>query len=276
MEILLRSYAKINLNLKIMGVREDGYHEVDTVMQTVSLCDEITLSEEPSGIKILSQDPYMPKDESNLAYRAARLFFANADEKEGMSIEIDKNIPMGAGLGGGSANAAAVLLGLNELYGNPLDIKRLLNLAAEIGSDVPFFITGGRARCEGRGEYVKKLPSNNKSWYVIVKPNFSVSTKWAYQEYDRKIKYQKSNIKNNVFTNDLEEVVMQSYPEIERIKKELCEEGAKNAIMSGSGSAVWAEVENEMAGKSIKEMMTSANREAYLVHSVPHGVEIVR
>jgi 4-diphosphocytidyl-2-C-methyl-D-erythritol kinase len=266
-----------------MGLREDGFHELDTVMQSVSLCDVINISEEPEGIKILSQDLYMPKDESNLAYRAARLFFNNVDEKEGIAIEIDKNIPMGAGLGGGSCNAAAVLIGLNELYGNPLDIKKLFSLSAEIGSDVPFFITGGRARCEGRGEYVKKLPSSNKSWYVIVKPNFSVSTKWAYQEYDKKIKNlpagrqgQKANINKTKHFNDLEEVVMQSYPDIERIKKRLCGEGAKNAIMSGSGSAVWADVENEIAGKEIQEIMTSANHQAYLVHSVPHGVEIVR
>ncbi len=183
----LKSYAKINLTLKIDGLRPDGFHELESIMQNVSLFDEISLMPLEKGIEISCSDPLIPSDERNICYKAARLIQDKNKIKTGVRIHIIKNIPSEAGLGGGSSNAAAVLAGLNRMWKLELSKQQLMEYAAELGSDVAFFIVGGTALCRGRGEQVQsiKYKVKNGEKFVLIKPEVAVSTKWAYEEWDR-------------------------------------------------------------------------------------------
>lgn len=250
-KIKVFSPAKINLFLKVLGKRKDGYHDIFSWMQTIDLRDELRISRSRKGIRIACDNPRVPTDTTNLAYQAARRFQQAVQISSGIKIEIKKEIPLGAGLGGGSSNAASVLWGLNQMLGRRLDSAKLFSLAKPLGSDVPFFLTSGSTLAFGRGEKLKpiKLPLNY--WLVLVNPGFEVSTKWAYDKtrpgrespdevlfldkitLGQMIKY----IKN--LGNDLQEVVQKKYPVIKKVVLKLEEQEAVYSAMSGSGPTVF-------------------------------------
>ena len=281
----LKAYAKINLSLKIMGKRPDGFHEIESVMQSVSLCDYITLTQIPSGIQLTTSNPQLPNDNRNLAYKAAELFFRTQNTEHGtpttgVSIYIEKNIPVAAGLAGGSADAAAVLWGLNQmsnvdsrpcLPAGRFSIDELIELGAQIGSDVPFCLLGGNCLVKGRGEKIENRKSKieNRS-YVLIVPEIEVSTRWAYEEFDRRIIDSPQLIVGN---NQLESVVAKKYPIIREIKEMLLNLGCSSAQMSGSGPSVFGEVKDASAGEKILSQIRSEYPKSYLIDPVPQGVE---
>ena len=230
--MLIRAYAKINIGLDIVGRREDGYHLLDMVMQTVDLYDELEITTRDDGKVHLSCDRLdVPTDDSNLAVRAFRALIPAGDPR-GADIVIKKNIPSQAGLGGGSSDAAAVLKAVNEMYGLGKSDKELENIGVKIGADVPFFIRGGCQRCEGIGEILSPAENPYGEYVIIVKPDAGVSTKEIYTAYDRLPEKPE-------LANVLEAVTAAACPEITEIKHRLLSGGASFASMSGSGTAVF-------------------------------------
>jgi len=253
--LVLSAPAKVNLNLIIKGRRADGYHELETLMTRISLADELHITLNNSGEITLECDADdIPSDESNLAVRAARLFFLHTGTRIGCHIRLVKRIPAGAGLGGGSSNAAAVLRALNELTNNPLHFQSLLSVAAQIGSDVPFFLHDCQsAVCTGRGEMVNPLPRREdfpKRCFLIY-PGFAVSTAWAYKAYDAWAtvkpaleapwaKFSRTFTWGSVY-NDLQAVVFQKFLWLPVVWEWLMQRNeVQAAVMSGSGSSLFA------------------------------------
>jgi 4-diphosphocytidyl-2-C-methyl-D-erythritol kinase len=240
--------AKINLSLKILRRRDDGFHEIDTLMAPISLCDELIVEPTVSaqGIDFSIDDSTLPAGEENLVVRAAHLFFAEIKEGPRVRIALRKKIPHGAGLGGGSSDAATTLLGLNQLHGAPLSSSRLTSLAAEIGSDVAFFLVGGPARCRGRGEIVEPVESLPKLSLLLLKPGFGVPTPWAYQRWrDSReitgINYAPQDFGGLRFANDLERPVFEKYLFLARCKEWLrAQPEVAAGLLSGSGSTLFA------------------------------------
>ncbi len=259
MKVNIDAPAKVNLFLDIRGKRSDGYHIVSMVMQSVSLFDEITVSDTDSGeIKIVCSDEAVPLDESNTVYKAVELFFKETEkENKGIEIKIKKNIPTEAGLGGGSTDAAAVLFALNTMFDTELSRKELAEIGAEIGADVPFCVYGGTMSASGIGTILSPLPDLTECYFVIVKPEIGICTKEAYEKSDSpefsvikgmdKITEAicEANIKSvakNLY-NKFE--VVTALPEVEAIKEAMLKCGALGASMTGSGSAVFGIFDNE-------------------------------
>jgi 4-diphosphocytidyl-2-C-methyl-D-erythritol kinase len=254
MKIKFKTPAKVNLGLHIHGKREDGFHELETIFQMVSLYDDLELELLPSGIKLECETPGVPTDDTNLVYKAALLLKQNYQvEGKGVSIRLTKNIPFGAGLGGGSGNAAGVLMGLNRLWNLNIERDKLSTLSAELGSDVPFFLTSPCALGIGRGEQLEALKTCSKFQVLLVFPGFPIATSWVYQNLKFKLTKRENNIsilrKNlslsditslgSQLYNDLESVVIQRFPEVQVIKDELRALGALGVLLSGSGSTVF-------------------------------------
>ena len=254
MKIKFKTPAKINLGLHIHGKREDGFHELETIFQMVSLYDDVELELLSSGIKLECDTPGVPTDDTNLVCKAALLLRQSYQvEGKGVSIRLKKKIPFGAGLGGGSGNAAGVLMGLNRLWDLNIEREKLLALAAELGSDVPFFLTSPCALGMGRGEQLKVLKPCAKFQVLLVFPGFPVATSWVYQNLKLKLTKRENNIsilrKNLSLSditslgsrlyNDLEPVVIQRFPEVQVVKDELVARGALGVLLSGSGSTVF-------------------------------------
>ena len=247
-----KAYAKVNLYLDIIKKRSDGYHEVRTVIQTVSLADELIFEEKSSGISVICDSTDLPCTEENLAYKAAKLLIDYRGINKGISITLKKKIPLFAGLGGGSSNAATTIKSLNKLWHLNLNKEEQLNLAGKLGSDVAFFITGGTVLAEGRGErLVSTLPTPDL-WVIILKPDFSISTPWAYSRWKPEMANKNpnfqiflENLKKGTFLekkllyNSFEDIVENDYPLIKNIKDILRKEGIKDNLLSGSGSAVF-------------------------------------
>ncbi|MDQ2658922.1 MAG: 4-(cytidine 5'-diphospho)-2-C-methyl-D-erythritol kinase [Verrucomicrobiota bacterium] len=244
----LRAPAKINLSFKILGRRANGFHEIETLMAPISLADELTISRTPTTgeIDFVCNDPSLPAGADNLVVRAARLFLTTTNLSTGVRIELRKNIPHGAGLGGGSSDAASTLLGLNEMLGAGLAETKLAELAAEIGSDVPFFIFRSAAECRGRGEIVTPITLPGAMSLLLMKPAFGVPTPWAYSRWQDSrelpgVDYRAQDFAGLNFVNDLERPVFEKYVFLAQLKMWLlaqAEVGA--AILSGSGSTVLA------------------------------------
>ena len=281
MEIEIKAYAKINLTLDITGKRADGYHEVKTVMQSVSLCDSVTLCTNDSGkITVSCEYPGVPCDERNIAVKCAVSFFEAAGIKnKGLHIAIDKNIPTQAGLAGGSADGAAVFRGLNELYGKPLSEEGLCSLGAKIGADVPFCIMGGTALGEGTGTVLTRLKPLPHMYFVLVKPPFGISTKEAFDavdsagppEYnatDRMLEcLDDVRLIGKNLRNDFEET-LRNEPLL-KIKSKLLEcDGALGAVMTGSGSTVYAVFDDEKKAKACKKLFSEEYKDVFLVENV--------
>ena len=250
------AYAKLNLTLDVLGKREDGYHDLQSVMQTISVRDDVEIDiGTGKPWKLLCDKEGIPTDESNLAWKAAKVY-CDALHKDpgGIEIRITKRIPSGAGMGGGSADAAAVLRALNDHYGNPLSLFALAELGAEVGSDVPFCILCGTAMVEGRGERVRKLPDMPDCIFVIVKPEFSVSTPELYKKIDEVAIAKRPDNKamesallagdllkvSHNLCNVFDPVVTDAHLELNYIKSLMHQYGAVGYQMTGSGSAVFA------------------------------------
>jgi 4-diphosphocytidyl-2-C-methyl-D-erythritol kinase len=242
------SPAKVNLFLQVTGKRQDGYHQLLTLMCCVTLYDILFIDIGCKDISVSCNDPEIPSDERNHAYRAADLFFKMLDIKEGVKIFIDKKIPAGAGLGGGSSNAAAVLSSLNSFFGNPLGFNEIIKIGGRIGADVPFFLFKKPALARGIGDKLKEYPFKIPYKLLIIYPGFGVSTKDIYNNLNLRLTNCKKTLKKSPFErdfdprllcNDLEPVTASMHPEINEIKKSLLKEGAERALMSGSGSSVF-------------------------------------
>jgi 4-diphosphocytidyl-2-C-methyl-D-erythritol kinase len=244
----LKSPAKVNLRLEILRRRQDGYHELRTILQKISLQDTLHFDlKKEKGISITTDHPDLSVGKSNLVYRAAQSILKGSDYKGGVGIKIEKKIPLGAGLGGGSSNAAATLKALNQMLRLKLPKKELMRIGLGIGADVPFFLVEGSAIASGIGERLKKIDLPDL-WYVLIYPNFEVSTRWAYQNFvltKRRFhfkfhKFPKTPEEiSSLLGNDLEEPVSKEYPEIGVMKKMLYSAGALGASMTGSGPTVF-------------------------------------
>jgi len=243
------AYAKINLQLNILGKRADGYHEVDMLMQTIDFCDEVVLERSPKpGIVVETNIPEL-NNRDNLACRAAELLAGYAGISPQLKITIRKNIFQAAGLAGGSADAAAVLRGLNKMWNLNYSCEQLEKIAGELGSDIPFLIQGGTVRARGRGEILEHLPDAQDRYVILAKPTeFGISTKWAYAEFDKV--QQPHEETGNVF----ELVAFPEYPMLGEMKKAALVAGAEKAMMSGSGPTMYALTDNEKTTDEVKKI----------------------
>jgi 4-diphosphocytidyl-2-C-methyl-D-erythritol kinase len=275
MDLERDSFCKVNLLLNVLGRRADGFHALETVMHPVPLHDRLSFSKISSGLQLACSDPGLPTDSSNLVWRAAAEFFKKTGITEGVEIHLWKRIPVAAGLGGGSGNAAATLLGLNELFGHPLDIAQLSALAASLGSDIPFFLQSRPALATGRGEEISPvdnlLPALRGAFLVMVHPGFGVSTPWAYRNLAnfpgavngkpgganallQELQGAGLARAGHLFYNALELPVFRKFPLLGLFKEFFLEHGAPAALMSGSGSTVFAlETKREPAEKLLEQ-----------------------
>ena len=272
-----KSPCKVNLLLNILGRRPDGFHELETVMQPVRLCDEITFERTGNKIELSCNDQSLPVDSRNLVFRAAENFFAAVKISGGVKIHLEKKIPLAAGLGGGSGNAATTLTALNELWGNPLSPERLSEIAASLGSDIPFFLQDKPALATGRGEKIQPLdnfPALADKAFLLIHPGFGISTPWAYQNLVRfpdalngkKGRAQKltkllqmGDLKAAAaeFYNSLEAPALEKFPVLQLYQEFLLANGAKAALMSGSGSTTFAICENVQAAELLASKFKS-------------------
>lgn len=274
--ITVQAPAKINLGLHIVGRRPDGYHEIDTVFQKISLCDTLRITLRGSGISLTCSAPEIPSGPENLAHRAAEVLLQHAGTRCGVSIHLEKSIPAGAGLGGGSSDAAAVLRGLSVLLQTGLSHAHLADIGLSLGADVPFFLTDySTAHATGIGEILRPLHCAVPLWFVVVYPGFSVSTSWAYRSVS---KYKLLTNRTKKFSvgdsivdvqavctllkNDFEEVVIPAHSEIAAVKSALQKAGARGCLLSGSGSSVYGIFETQGACSQAAACM---NTERYRV-----------
>ena len=288
--IQLKSRAKINLSIDVLGKREDGYHLVEMIMQTIDLFDKIKIfSLKEDTIIIESNSLDIPLDSTNIVYKAADLIKKQYNIKEGVKIIIEKNIPIAAGMAGGSSNAAAVLVGLNQLWQLKLSENKLKELGLKLGADVPFCIGGQTALAENIGEKLTKIDGLSENIFILVcKPELFVSTKEIYEEIDSKIIEKRPNnklliqllkenkiqqIADNMY-NVLEEVTRERYPVIEEIEKIMMENDALGSMMSGSGPTVFGLYINREDAENRKNKLLKKFSQVYIVKSHNKGVEI--
>ena len=263
--------AKINVRLKITGKRPDGYHDLVSIMIPVTLMDRVELEpRRDEGVHFRCTGRKVPGDEGNLAVRAARSFFREAGVHGGVRIHLHKEIPVAAGLGGGSSDAAAVLVGLDAMYPGRLSGEAIHRMAADLGADVPFFLSAVPATARGIGEILEPLVNWPRMWYVLVKPPIEVSTAWVYGELkiglttrENDCTFQLLRRKGFSFAdlleNDLEGVTEGRFPVIRRIKKALMEAGANGALMTGSGPTVFGVFEDQALAESAGHLLVSRN-----------------
>ena len=248
--------AKINLSLRVLGRRSDGFHEIETLMAPISLSDEIKIEQRSGkqGIAFRCDDPSVPKGEDNIVVRAANIFFEETKITTAVSIVLKKRIPHGAGLGGGSSDAASTLLALNELFETNLPREALAKMAEMIGLDVPFFIFQSAAMCKGRGELVSPTRLREQLSLLLLKPEFGVPTQWAYSRWrdSREIpgvSYGVQDFDDQTFMNDLERPVFEKFVFLARLKMWLLKQPEVDAaLMSGSGSTVFAVLRDKPDG----------------------------
>ena len=276
--ITLRAPAKINLYLYVLGKRPDGYHDVVTRMQKIDLCDVLSLALTRDGdIRLSCDDPTVPADETNLAVRAARLLLSEAGlaGRQGVSITLAKNIPVAAGLGGGSSDAGSVLSGLNQLLGFPLDREKLVELGARLGADVPFFAQPDSAGVgTGRGDILAPAAALTDYRYLVVNPGFTVSTKWVFENYALTSPQKNSRLRGSQIGNrhgfspedtynDLEQVTVSRFPVLDEIKRALLDAGAAAALMSGSGPTLFGLFHDTAVAHSSLEVVRRSLAERY-------------
>lgn len=296
-EFKFKSPAKLNLVLQVINKRKDGYHNIKSIMQKICLFDNITLLIEKSNklsINIKTKGFYVPSDENNLCYKTIMMLARNVKDSEKLkrskiTINLTKNIPVSSGLGGGSSNAGTLLTSLNKLLELNLNKNELIGIAGKIGSDVPFFVSGySTCFVEGKGDKIRRLPEILHGYAILVKPDFDVSAKFAYEEFDKKNKQkltkktdfikisrrsqfikgeEMKKIAENLY-NDLESVVANKYREIYDIKKTFLKLGALGSVMSGSGSTVFGLTENEKDTDKIYNFLKNSRMKNYWIKKV--------
>jgi len=280
----IKAYAKINLSLDVTGKMENGYHSIESVMQSISLYDMVTLSDRDDREIVVSCDnPTIPPGPDNLAYKAAYVLLKELGLKRGVGISLKKNIPVASGLAGGSTDAAAVLRGLNRLWGLTLRVDDLTAIGAVVGADVPFCIRGGTMLAAGIGDKLKPISTSATIWYVLVSPGLQVSTKETYRKFDdlhhifrrpdtpSLVKALEAGDVESVaqnLCNVLEEVTLSEYKELRDIKGEILKAGALGALMSGSGSSLFGIARDEEDARRICKRLRDRDLGAYVASSV--------
>jgi 4-diphosphocytidyl-2-C-methyl-D-erythritol kinase len=257
MDMTIRAYAKINIGLRILNKRDDGYHNIETIFHRINLFDEIRF-QDSCNLLLECNNPEIPTDNRNLCMKAAQILQKNYKVTKGAKILLNKNIPIGAGLGGGSSDAAYVLKHLPNFLGIEIPKEELYQLAMDIGSDVPYFLDKSTAYATGRGEQLEYFRLDIPYWIIIVHPNVQISTAWAYANLKLKPHQQENNLKEllidniehpeklrELIHNDFEDLVLQNHPDIKRLKENLYKQGAEFVQMSGSGSSVYAFFKHE-------------------------------
>lgn len=280
--MLVKAYAKINISLDVIGEREDGYHLLKMIMQNIELYDTINISKIKSGITLTCNRKYVPDDERNLAYKAAQVFLQELNIDEGVQIYIKKNIPVAAGLAGGSTDAAAVLKAMNILFDTGLSEEKLMFMGLKLGSDIPFCIKGGTALCEGIGEVVTPLESFKNHILVLVKPPFGVSTKEVYQNLDISKIYRHPDTDSLIkaiecedfsyvcrnMKNILENVTLKKHNILKSIKSDFIKMGASGAMMSGSGPTIFGLFDDMLKAQYCFEKLKSQYQEVFISRTI--------
>ena len=279
---MARSYAKINLTLDVLGRRENGYHDVEMIMQTVSLFDLVIVDKSAGPISVKTNLSYLPDNDKNIAYKAAKLFFDYTKIKSSVKIMIHKNIPVAAGLAGGSGNAAAVLCAMDKLYGTEMPPEELMKLGASLGADVPYCILGGTAVASGIGEILTPIKPMKKTYILLVKPPVNISTAAIYEEIDSADillhpdtqAMQKAIAENDIkrisqnLCNVMESVTEKQCPVISGIKKKMLLNGAKGALMSGSGPTVFGIFDDYAKAKRSHDSFSRQYKDSFLVTTI--------
>lgn len=279
MDISVKAPAKINLTLDVLHKRDDGYHELEMVMTTIDLADRIDLTEKREGIGLESTSGFVPFDSRNLAYRAAAVIKERFNIKKGVHIKINKEIPVAAGLAGGSSDAAATLKGLNRMWDLGLTVEELAELGLKLGSDVPFCVYGGTAIARGRGEKLTPLPSPPPCWVVLVKPPHGISTAEVFNAFRLDQVTSRPQLNNmqealekrdfsgicQELSNVLESVTLKQYPKVRHLKERMKAFGAPGVLMSGSGPTVFGLVEHENTAKRVMNGLRGFCRQVYTV-----------
>ena len=280
--ISLNAHAKINLSLDVLNKREDGYHNLQMIMQTIQLHDTISLHEIPSGVEIKCAAPYVPNNSSNIAYQAAEAMITKYKLDAGVSIVIDKKIPVAAGLAGGSADAAVVIKAINTLFKLGIDQNELMQIGKTIGADVPYCIMGGTALAEGIGEKLTCLKQLGNVPIILIKPKIGVSTAWVYKSLNLDRVTQRPNTASLIsalekkdirfvaenMSNVLESVTLAKYTIIGKIKRDLMGKGALGSMMSGSGPTVFGIFDDEEKAKSAFNILKKSKHDCYLTYTV--------
>lgn len=279
---ICKSYAKINLTLDVLSKLENGYHEVEMIMQTLSLFDLIIIDKVKSGISLTTNLKYLPTNEKNIAHKAASAFFKESKISSGVKISIHKNIPVSAGLAGGSGNAAAVLCGLNMLYNFPLDDTTLMKIGADLGADVPYCMIGSTQLSTGIGEILSSLPQAPKMTVLLVKPPINVSTASIYKQIDSATITQRPDTKAMIraleegnielicknLCNTMETVTQQMHPVIKGIKTKMVMNGALGALMSGSGPTVFGIFDDYKKAKASADSFAYQYKDVFLTKTI--------
>lgn len=262
----VKAYAKINLGLRVLGKRNDGFHDIETIFHRINLFDELTILPSEGEISITCDNSAVPTDENNLCWKAVELLRAEVDGRRGAFIRLKKNIPVGAGLGGGSSDAAATLSATAASWNLRAAASTLASIALQLGSDVPFFLHNRTAYAEGRGERLSFVKLTLPYWILLVAPDLHISTAWAYKELSARKRlsapaerfYNGATCRvagfGTLMTNDFEEVVFDAHPELAELKGRLREAGARFALMSGSGSSIYGLFERESIARDASEL----------------------
>lgn len=282
----IKAYAKINLGLDVVKRLPNGYHQVKMIMQNVDIWDELTLEAADSGIQVTTDSGELPVDENNLVYKAARLMLEKCAIHSGVHVHLQKNIPIAAGMAGGSADAAATMKGINHLYKRNLSLSQLMEYGVCIGADVPYCLMGGTALAEGIGEKLTKLPPMPDCPILVAKPDINVSTKFVYEHLDAAGILKHPDIDGmreavnagelrgiwERMENVLESVTIPAYPIIDTIKKRMRELGAANSLMSGSGPAVFGIFQDmAQARQALQELEKEGQlKQVFLTAPVSH------
>ncbi len=288
MSLRIKSRAKINLSIDVLGKREDQYHLVEMIMQSIDLYDYLNIEEIKEGIVIESSNKDIPLDESNIIYKGAKLIKDKFNISKGIKIKLEKNIPVAAGMAGGSSNGGAVLVGLNKLWDLRLNKKELMDLGLNLGADVPFCILGGAALAKGIGEKLTPIKGLNNVSILICKPDLFVSTAMVYKALDMSKVKKRPNTKKlleylqaedldgicNHMANVLESVTENKYPEIKKIKRKMIEYGALGAMMSGSGPTIFGIFKDFESAAYAKDKLSISYKQTYLVKSHEGGIDI--
>ena len=281
--------AKLNFLLDIIGLDERNYHLMEMIMQTIDIFDTITIDKRTDNLITLEcDDKSIPCDERNICYKCAKLFLEKANIQTGVNINIEKVIPQQAGMAGGSADGAGVLVGLNELFKTDYTIQDLCDIGVKVGADIPFCLVGGTAKVEGIGEKITKISEFKGYDIVVVKPQVGISTKEAFDTFDKQNIKPRNNIDSmvkaieqndiNLFCKNMYNALefVSGVKEISEIEQIMIENKAKGALMTGSGSAVFGIFDNTESAKNCKELLLKKYSQTYLCHTVNHGAKVIK